>query len=84
MKDYYFVYVLKSLKDKKHYIGQTSRLISRYIRHQRGNEKSTQNRRPLQLIHFEIVSSRKEAMKREKQLKKFKGGEAFKKILNSG
>ncbi len=65
----FYVYVLKSLKDDKLYIGQTNNFESRFIRNQKGYVKSTKNRRPLKLLFCDKFDSRSEAMKHEKFLK---------------
>ncbi len=65
----FYVYVLKSLKDNKRYIGFTENLQRRLFEHYNGLVKSTKNRRPLQLVFFEKFTSKKDAMKREKFLK---------------
>ena len=77
----FYVYVLKSLKDYKYYIGQTKKLKERINKHNNGLVDSTRRRRPFILIYKESYSSRNEAYKREPQLKSYKGGEAFKKLL---
>jgi len=68
----FFVYILKSLKDNKLYIGQTNNLESRLSRHNSGKVIATRNRRPLVLIYNEEYKSRADAMKREKYLKSLK------------
>ena len=78
----YFVYILKSLKDSKYYIGQTENLESRLNKHNSGQVNSTKSRKPLILIKSEIFETRGEARKRENYLKKLKGGNEFKKIIN--
>ena len=65
----YFVYILKSLKDLKYYIGQTENFDNRLDQHNSGLVKSTKNRRPLVLIKKEIFDTRGEARKRENYLK---------------
>ncbi len=78
----YFVYILKSLKDFKYYIGQANNLDSRIKKHNAGQVISTRNRRPFILIKNEIFLTRGEARKRENYLKKLKGGNEFRKIIN--
>ena len=68
----FFVYILKSLKDNRLYIGQTNNLEDRIKRHNKGEVAATKNRRPLELIYSEIYNSRSEAMKRERYLKSLK------------
>ncbi len=79
----HLVYIIKSLKDNKYYIGETADLDRRLFEHNEGWVKSTRNRRPFILVHFEKLDSRTEALKREKQIKAYKGGEAFKNLLSS-
>lgn len=68
----YIVYILRSLKDNKFYIGQTNNISDRIKRHNNGQVNATRNRRPLEVIHVEKFSNRAEAMRREKYLKSLK------------
>lgn len=52
----YYVYTLFSIKDKKLYTGFTTNLKDRLSRHAHGEVRSTVNRRPLKLIHYEYFS----------------------------
>ena len=70
----YYVYILKSLKDKNIYTGFSSNLKRRFNEHQLGLVKSTKNRAPLKLIYFEAYLNKSDARKREKYLKS--GGRA--------
>ncbi|MBI2054943.1 MAG: GIY-YIG nuclease family protein [Candidatus Sungbacteria bacterium] len=65
----FFVYILKSLKDKKLYIGSTNNLKKRILLHNSGAVFSTKFRKPLKLVYYEAYSSEKEARYREKNLK---------------
>jgi len=65
----FYVYVLKSQKDKKHYIGFSINLKSRYKEHCDGKVSATFYRRPLILVYYEAYNNRKIAQKRERQLK---------------
>jgi putative endonuclease len=76
----FFVYILKSLKDNKRYIGFTSDLERRISEHNQGLVKSTKNRRPLVLIHTEIYSTKKEAEKKEKFYKSGSGRQTLKEL----
>jgi putative endonuclease len=78
----YFVYILKSLKDGKYYVGSTSNVEKRLAFHNAGHQRSTKHRVPLIIVRTEIFPNRSQAEKREKQIKSFKGGEAFKKLVN--
>ena len=77
----HFVYILQSHKDLGYYIGYTTNLKQRLIAHNLGINISTKYRRPFRLICFEELIDKKTALKREKQIKSYKGGEAFKKLV---
>ncbi len=62
----YYVYLLKSKKDNKLYVGLTNDLKKRFTEHNRGLSRSTMYRRPLTLIYYEAYLSTKDAQIREK------------------
>jgi len=66
---YYFIYILKSLKDNNLYTGYTSDLKKRVEEHNSGKVISTKSRIPLKLIYFEGCLNQKDATHREKYLK---------------
>ena len=70
-----YVYVLRSLKDKKRYIGLTNNLSRRLAEHNNGKVNATNNRKPFQLVYSEEFADRAEAAQREKFLKTGKGRE---------
>lgn len=67
--DMYYVYVLKSKKDGKCYIGSTNDLKRRFKEHNNGIVPSTKPRRPFKLIYYEAYLSESDARKRESNLK---------------
>ena len=69
MENFYYVYILESLKDGKKYTGYTSNLPLRFEAHQAGKVESTKDRRPLKLIYFEGCLNQQDATKREKYFK---------------
>jgi len=79
----HFVYILQSQKDKKYYIGETSDVNARLIFHNSGRQRSTKNRIPFVVVLVEEVENRELALQREKQIKSWKGGNAFKNLLAS-
>ena len=64
-----FVYLLESLIDGRFYIGQTDNVEKRLKKHNDGKVFSTVRRRPLKMLGFVEVESRKEALQIEKSLK---------------
>ena len=77
----YFVYVLNSQKDNKHYIGSTSDVKKRLAFHNAGLQRSTRTRIPFELIYQEEYDLKQEAIKREHYIKSLKCGEAFRKLI---
>lgn len=65
----YYVYVLLSLKDKRFYVGFTEDLKNRLSEHAIGNVRSTKDRRPFKLIHYEYFIDKSDAKAREVFLK---------------
>jgi len=49
--------------------------------HNRGSNQSTKANRPWKLIYSEKYSVKTEAAKRERQIKSYKGGYAFKQLI---
>ena len=80
----FYVYVLKSKKDEKYYIGFTTDLKNRHNEHCLGKVRATFYRRPLELIYYECYKNRKIAQKRERQLKGGKAHVALIKRLKLG
>lgn len=67
----YYVYILKSLKDKKLYIGFSGDVAKRLKEHNNGKVFATKYRRPLEILYYESYKSREAAREREKKLKQF-------------
>jgi putative endonuclease len=65
----HYIYVLKSLKDNKFYIGYTNDLRKRIELHNAGRVESTKLRKPFDLIYYEASLKKEDALKREKYLK---------------
>ena len=64
-----YIYVLKSLKDRKLYTGSTKNLSRRIKEHGEGKVFSTKSRRPFVLIYYEACLSESDAKRRERYLK---------------
>ncbi len=74
----WYVYILKSFKDKKLYIGSTGDLKLRSDQQAKGLVFATKYRRPLRLIYYEAYSAEQSARQREKRLKYF--GRAYQEL----
>lgn len=69
-----FVYLLKSLKDGKRYVGSTDRMLQiRLNEHNSGKTKSTKHRRFFVLVGYQRCDTIQEAVKLEKKYKKSSG-----------
>ena len=53
----------------------------RLLRHNRGDVKATKYKKPWRLIYFESFGNYKDARSKEKQIKSWHGGNAFKNFL---
>ena len=67
--DFYYVYILVSLKDSRLYIGFTKNLQDRLREHNGGVTESTKNRRPLKLVYYEAHLSKEVVLERERYFK---------------
>jgi putative endonuclease len=65
----YYVYFLKSIKDKKLYTGYTNNLQRRIKEHNSKLNQSTKPRVPFKLVYYEAYSNLSDAKKREYNLK---------------
>jgi len=78
----YFVYALQSEKDKHLYIGMTTNLQARLLKHNSGCVPSTKARRPFKIVFVEDVGNdRQYAREREKYWKSGIGRETIKSQL---
>ena len=69
-----YLYLIQSKKEFSFYIGTTNDIHKRLISHNKGLSSSTKNKRPWILIYVEWYRSRKDALERERKLKKHKTG----------
>ncbi len=78
----YFVYILYSKRVQKYYVGSTKSIEERLRRHNSGRSTYTKKGMPWGLIYSESFETRKEAYKREMEIKKYKSGVKFKELIN--
>jgi len=79
----YYVYIIRS-REGRYYIGSTENVEERLKQH---NSKAyrgwTDRYNDWVVVHMESFATRTEALVREKQIKKMKGGHQFKTLLGS-
>jgi len=69
----FYVYVLRSKKNGRFYIGSTKDIKKRLAEHNSGKNKATRYIRPLELLYTEQYPTRSDALKRERCLKMGQG-----------
>ena len=79
----YFVYVLRSDKFIRNYVGFSSNVEKRLADHNNGRTKSTKPFRPWKLLFIESFETKIEALQREKFLKSGQGRDYIKRKLAS-
>lgn len=80
----YYVYAVYNRENNKIYIGQTEDIEERISLHNSKTFKGSYTSRfsgDWKLIYKEKVNTRQEALKREKQLKNYRGREHIKKLI---
>ncbi len=76
-----FVYILRNTRNK-YYTGITKlKPFERLTRHNKGDVKSTSRGIPWKLIYFEKFDNYTDAREKEKLIKSWHGGNAFKKFV---
>ncbi|HNX68404.1 MAG TPA: GIY-YIG nuclease family protein [Candidatus Omnitrophota bacterium] len=79
----WYVYILRSERTGRYYVGHTEDLHARLNQHNAGKTRSLKAHLPLKIIYSEELSSKQEAYRRERQIKSYKGGEAFRRLIKS-
>jgi putative endonuclease len=77
----FITYILQSVKFGKYYIGHTHDMEDRLVRHNSGLVRSTKKYLPWVIVYFEIYNTKSEVYRRELEIKRFKGGILFKRLL---
>ena len=77
----FFVYILYSDNFDRFYIGHTKEIAQRLKDHNRGKVRSTKAYLPWRVVYTERYVTKSDAFRREMEIKSYKSGEAFKKLL---
>ncbi len=77
----YYVYIIRNNINKRFYTGVTKDIERRLLEHNRGKRQSITHFGKYELILKENFDTLKAARRREQQIKSYKGGNAFKKLL---
>ena len=79
-----WVYILKSLRTGKYYIGSTSNYLQRFRADTSGRVRSTKWQRSVKLVLYQEYESLRRARKIEYRLKNYKRKDYLDKIVNDG
>ena len=79
----YFLYILKSQKTGKYYVGSTNNLDARLKRHNEGRSKYTKTGVPWELQYFEEFPDRSSAVKRENDIKRKRRKEHIEELVRT-
>ncbi|HRP57304.1 GIY-YIG nuclease family protein [Agriterribacter sp.] len=77
------VYILYSTTLDQYYTGQTENLKDRLFRHNNSGSKSTKQANDWKLVYSEAFETRKEAVKRESEIKKKKSRKYIEWLISS-
>ncbi len=80
----YFVYILYSSKIDKYYIGFSADINDRLLKHNRSTKGFSSTGKPWEIVYSEMFLDKKNAMKREKQLKNWKNRDRIITLITSG
>ncbi|MGH9803595.1 MAG: GIY-YIG nuclease family protein [Candidatus Acidiferrales bacterium] len=84
MPPVFIFYILQSESTGRYYIGQTNNLDARVVRHNSGWTRSGRNRGPWRLVYAEEFSTRSEAVRREREVKRWKSSRLIKRLIDGG
>ena len=76
----YHVYVLRSEKTGRRYVGSTQNIEERLAQHNRGHSLATKHGAPWMLLHSEEFATRAEAVQIERFFKTGKGRDLLDKL----
>jgi len=77
-----FVYILQSCSSQRYYIGITDHLLRRFEEHRRGENAATRGRGPWSIPYYEIFDDRRQAVRRERQIKGWKSPRAISALID--
>lgn len=79
----YYLYILRSLKNKKLYIGSTPNLKARFKSHNNGENKATKPNIPYELIFYSGFRNKEDAINSEQYFKTTAGWKRIHKMLEN-
>ena len=77
----FYTYILQSVKSGRYYIGHTSDIEERLVRHNSGKVTATRNKGPWTVVYFETYETKAEANSRELFIKSMKSRVFIEKLI---
>ena len=78
----YFVYLLQSQVDFTFYVGYSNNPDLRLVRHNSGRSRYTSKKRPWKIVYLEKYDTKREALIRERFLKKQRNQEFYARLIS--
>jgi putative endonuclease len=78
------VYIIYSQRIDKYYIGFSSNISDRLCKHNRNSKGFSSTGKPWIIVYTEAFQNKKDAMAREKQLKKWKNRTLLEELIKVG
>ena len=79
----HYAYIIYSPEHEEYSTGSTSDVAKRLAEHNRNIMRSTKNKGRWELIYKEKFNTKTAALKRERQIKSYKGNRLFKKLIHA-
>jgi len=79
----YYFYILRSIKNRKLYLGYSSNIKARVISHNNGENKATKPNIPYELIYYSAFKDQQDALACEKYFKTTAGWKRIHKMLEN-
>ncbi len=80
----YYLYILKSERTSRYYVGSTDDLVRRLQEHNAGKTPSTRNKGPWRILYSETFQTHSEARSREAKIKSWKSRAYMERVLGLG
>ena len=79
----FYVYIIYSEMKDSYYIGYTSNLQGRLKKHNTGATRSTKKTNDWKVVYKEKINSKKDALKREREIKSWKSRKMIEKLIQA-
>ncbi len=80
----HFVYILYSVSRQKFYIGYTTNLVNRIIKHNSKHKAFTDGIKDWEIVFTDQFETKEEAISREKQIKGWKSRQLIEALVEKG